>query len=333
MLKGDLTEFTDFEDKMTSKYPMTAAIHEHRQRPEWTCAGDDEKYTKVNIGDSNGHMSCDARGADKSSLFCALAYIFDHFAHDAVLEAYPEPKQPVLTPKSLIPLEGLTKAELKPSQLLRWLAMLVADIHQPLHLQRGKNDFGRLLRVSYQGEESTLSEFWENMPKRLNSLPSKKTLQRQFESRAPAWWDKRPTELFREWMNETSMILCHDILATLHNHNSDHHFPDESIATVTISEEVFQKWRQLAEDLTTLSGQRLAFLLSDILVHRKHNHAQKEGRGHRHAKRNSGRDFLINLAIAAVLVPSLWMLFRRHEQNPNFGLDFGSIGLSVHAKK
>ena len=42
------------------------------------------------------------------------------------------------------------------------------------------------------------------------------------------------TELFREWMNETSKILCHDILATLHNHNSDHHFPDESIATVTI---------------------------------------------------------------------------------------------------
>lgn len=314
-------EFPNWEERMSKEHPITQGMHEHRQRPEWTCAGDEPR----SIGDK-GHIRCDGKGADKSSLFCALAYFFEHFAHDVVLEAYPEPKEPTLTPKSLVPLEELSKAELKPSQYLRWLTMLVGDLHQPLHMQRGKQDFGRLVRVSYQGEEFTLSQFWEDLPKKLHAMPSKEVLQRQYESRAPAWWDKRPTELFREWMNETSQVLCSQIYAAIESTSADG--VKELAGPVTISEEVFQRWRQLAEDLTTLGGQRLAFLLSDILVHRKHRDAHKQGRGHRHHKRSSGRDFFINFGIAAVVVPSLLGVLTLHAQNPSFG---GSV-LS-HAKK
>jgi len=330
MMHGDLTEFADWEERMAKLHPLTQGIHEHRQRPEWSCTAG--PGAPRSIGADGEHIRCDGKGADQSSLFCALAYFFDHFAHDAVLDAYPEPKEPILTPKRLIPLEDLSKAETKPSQFLRWLAMLIGDLHQPLHLQRGSNDFGRRIKVTYQGSEYSLFQFWEDLPKKLYAMPSQDVLQRQFESRAPGWWDKRPTELFRQWMNETSQVLCSQILALVEATASDGaNEAAEGASPIAISEENFQRWRQLAEDLTTLAGQRLAFLLSDILVHRKHRHAHKEGRGHGHHKKNAGTCFLTNVGIAAVLIPGLLWMLRYHYESPSAGGNL--IGQIGHAKK
>merc|ERR1711957_10634 len=46
----------------------------------------------------------------------------------------------------------------------------------------------------------------------------------------------------------------------------------------TVSEDLFEKWTTLAKDMMDLSGERLAFVLNDIIEHKRHKEAQKEGR-------------------------------------------------------
>lgn len=278
------------------------------------------------IGGKDGHLRCDGESAESNSLFCAMAFFFEHFAHDALLAEYPQSNVSVLTPESLAPLEGLPKDARMPSQYLRWLSMLLADLHQPLRLQRGTLDYGRELKVVYLGKHYTLWEFWEDfLPKQFHPLPKQETLYRQYTDRAPKWWDKRPTELFREWANETSLIVCGQIYAALETYDNESN--KQIINPVTIQEEVFHRWIALAEELTTLAGQRLAFLLSDILVHKKHKQAHKEGRGHKH-DRSSWRDLMWNAAIATLLVPLLLLLLKLHSKDPS-----SMRGLRQHLKK
>merc|ERR1719265_803265 len=47
----------------------------------------------------------------------------------------------------------------------------------------------------------------------------------------------------------------------------------------TLPEELFNKWVKLAEELLQLSGERLAFILNEIIEHKRHKEAHKEGRG------------------------------------------------------
>merc|ERR1712070_954203 len=108
-----------------------------------------------------------------------------------------------------------------------------------------------------------------------------------------------PTELFREWANETSRIICGQVYAALETTNANGTRGIES--PVMLQEEVFQRWLALAQDFTILGGERLAFILSDILEHRRHRQAHKEGRGHRHHQRSSGRGFGTNFLIASVI--------------------------------
>merc|ERR1712194_102150 len=39
-----------------------------------------------------------------------------------------------------------------------------------------------------------------------------------------------------------------------------------------------KKWTKIVEDLMALSGERLAFVLNDIIEHKRHKEAQREGR-------------------------------------------------------
>jgi len=316
MMKGDIMAFASWEEVMLMKYPATKALHEHRQEPEWFCNAGAQSSMPDKIGGKHDVMGlrCTRESAEPNSLFCALAFFFEHFAHDALLDEYPKSPLPVLAPESLGPLADLPKTALTPSEYLRWLSMLLGDLHQPLHLQRGTLDYGRDQKVVYLGKHYTLSEFWEELPKHFHPLPKQETLYRQYTDRAPKWWDKRPTELFREWANETSLLVCSQIYAALQTLDSDG--INQISQPVTIQEEVFHRWVALAEELTTLAAQRLAFLLSDILVHRKHKQGHKEGRGHTR-ERSTWRGLMFNVFIATLLVPVLLLIFKWHFENPS----------------
>merc|ERR1711879_834710 len=101
---------------MLKKYPETQSLHFHNQSPDWHCS---DKRKDI-LGDKDGHFQCATGkdGVDRSSLFCAMAYFFEHFAHDALLSEYPQPKMPIMTPERLSPLDKVDKKDLKPSAYL-----------------------------------------------------------------------------------------------------------------------------------------------------------------------------------------------------------------------
>merc|ERR1740130_683868 len=112
---------------MTLLHPETHQLHWHRQEPEWTCG------SKGGLGDGTGHVRCDGHGAEKGSLFCALAYFFDHFAADTLLKEFPPPKEPIDSPATLPMLQKIPSKDQNPAFHLKWLTILVGDLHQPLH--------------------------------------------------------------------------------------------------------------------------------------------------------------------------------------------------------
>merc|ERR1719487_1055145 len=127
MMHSDVIDVASFEQLMTKEHPATETLHWHRQDPEWTCG------ERGGLGDKGGHVRCDSHGAQNGSLFCALAYFFEHSAHDALLQEFPEPKEPIGTPQSLEELKKVPSKFQDKSFYLRWLAILVGDLHQPLH--------------------------------------------------------------------------------------------------------------------------------------------------------------------------------------------------------
>merc|ERR1712013_808666 len=76
-------------------------------------------------------------------------------------------------------------------------------------------------------------------------------------------------------------------------------------------------WVALVDDITVLAGQRLSFILKDILKHRKHRDAESLGRGLllHHARRNRWHhNLMLNLSIAVVVEPILILFFCWHGQ-------------------
>lgn len=194
---------------MTRKHPETEGLHWHRQTPEWECTG----FHNAHLGDDAGHVRCDDHGAQKGSLFCALGYFFDHFAHDALLKEYPEPKEPLDIPQTLQALEKVPTLELGTSQYLRWLIILIGDLHQPLHWLK-EHDYGKEQEIHYKGEKYNLLDFWESFvtarpPRTFPDLPSKETIEAEYAKEHHHWMHLRPTELFREWAKEVAASVCH----------------------------------------------------------------------------------------------------------------------------
>lgn len=308
LLKGSLMEFAEWEQQMTKEHPKTDVLHWHSQDPEWTCHAAQTSLSHVGSG---GHVRCDGRSADKGSLFCAMAYFFEHFAHDALLREYPKPSLPLgETPEKLAALDSITSLELEPHHYLRWLAILIGDLHQPLHWLR-EHDYGSAVKLVYQGEEYSLLKFWEDyIPKHLPSIPGKQQLETEYDMRSHLWHDKIPTELFHDWAEEVADVVCGQVYAVMEKRHEDGSIELED--RFNLPEEVFQRWVKLAHDFTTLSGERLAFVLLDIIEHRQHAAAHKEGRGKRHKKRNWFANFGINVGIAMVGVPLLLGFFVMH---------------------
>lgn len=309
LLKGNLLELADWEHVMTKRNPATDVLHWHRQNPEWTCSGVRKSTGVGHVGDKDGHIACDGHGAEDSSLFCALAYFFEHFAHDALLRDYPAPKQPINTPKTLAALNKVPASERTPTHFLRWLVMLVGDLHQPLHWLKDHN-YGRDIKLQFRGEEFTLLSFWEDyIPKHLPPLPLKEALQKQYEQRAPGWRGKIPPELFREWAKETGEVVCSQVYGGMEVTTDGTKQVDSPFR---LDEERFHRWLDLAHSFTILGGERLAFVLNDILEHKKHKVAHKEGRGRHHPKKSWRASFFSNLLIMLILVPLLILAFKWH---------------------
>jgi hypothetical protein len=273
MMHSDLPDTASFEVTMTGQYPETGVLHWHRQEPEWTCG------QKGGIGDSGGHIACDGHGATSGSLFCALAFFFDHFAHDALLKEFPKPKEPIFTPDKLPALMKVPSKDQTPAYYLKWLVLLLGDLHQPLHWLHEHNH-GREIRVSYNGTEYNLLQFWEDfLPIHLQKMETGVQpfmMDKDFDVHAKAWAHKSPTELFRDWAKENAEKLCIEVYRPMTVNHAD---GTRVESPFTLTEELFQKWLKMAQELIQLAGERMAFVLNEILEHKRHKEAHKDGRG------------------------------------------------------
>lgn len=350
LMDGDLIELSGFEEVMTSKYPITKNLHWHRQIPEWKCAGfqnsnlaNDYKSSKFQARMTcNAYMTKDGISAESGSLFCALAYFFEHFAHDAVLQGYPEPKTAIGTPKELGVLNKLPNSEKTPPYFLRWLVILLGDLHQPLHWLH-EYDFGKEVKVSYKGETFDLQTFWEReIIKKLKPLPrdigvKKKgpipptDTDKDYQVRVKEWEHKLPTELFQNWAEEAAQKVCSEVYAEMEVNHADgkREMQGRGDKPFEIPDELYGKWQNLAEGLIKEAGERIAFVLQDILEHRRHKIAHKLGRGHVHRTMSASSNFFWNVAMAAMIVPSFLYAARWHYDTGHkmvFGAHAGSKG-------
>lgn len=310
-MNGSLPEFANWESKLIQKYRGTEVINFHRQQPEWSC------QDALHLGDKGGRVRCETSqgGAEEDSLFCTMVYFFEHFAHDALLSDFPAPNPAIDGPKNVPPLGKVAPEDMKPSRLLRGLVSLIGDLHQPLHWLRERK-YGEEIAIKFRGKDFTLLSLFEDyIPQHLPFPPTEADLQKQYAEQSPAWWNKRPTLLFREWSEEVAQVLCKEVYAPLGALPQ----PGEQL---DLPEARFQLWVSLAQNMTTWASLRTAFVLSDVLEHYKHKQlAHKEGRGHHyHGHRqtflagSAARSFFINVAIAGAVVPVvLGTLMWHHE--------------------
>jgi len=323
MMHGDLIDLSDWEKKLTAEHPKMLALHFHKQTPEWTCAGlqPNAPPNLQHLGDQNGNVQCDGKGADPDSLICALAYYFDHFAHDALLKEFPKPKvPPIKAPKSLEPLAEMGGGSTQ--SYLRSIASLIADVHQPLHWLREK-DYGREVTVIYKEEQYSLFNFWEEkLPDLLPPLPKGHQLLQKVDAKyreeAARWGDRLPTEDFWDWAKVVAEKLCTEVYAAMEVNHADG--TREIEQPFKVDEALLQKWMSLAEDFTSQAGIRLAFVLNDILEHRRHKVATKEGRGMHHRHKNWRKNLAINFGLALLVVPVTLLALRLHYRVPGLRL-------------
>eukprot|EP00746_Dinoflagellata_sp_MGD_P075770 gnl/MRDRNA2_/MRDRNA2_30467_c0_seq1.p1 gnl/MRDRNA2_/MRDRNA2_30467_c0~~gnl/MRDRNA2_/MRDRNA2_30467_c0_seq1.p1 ORF type:complete len:383 (-),score=82.52 gnl/MRDRNA2_/MRDRNA2_30467_c0_seq1:37-1185(-) len=313
MMHGDLIDLAGWEKEMTAKHPETEGLHWHRQTPEWECTG----FHNAHLGDEAGHVRCDEHGAQKGSLFCALGYFFDHFAHDALLKEYPEPKEPLDIPQSLEALAKVPPLELGTKQYLRWLVVLIGDLHQPLHWLK-EHDYGREQEINYKGERYNLLEFWETFvtarpPRTFPELPPTSEIEAQYAKEHDHWKHLRPTELFREWAKEVAASVCHDVYAAMEVNHADGSRKLENPFELT--EELLETWIKLAEKMLMQAGLRTAFILEDIIEHRRHKHAHAEGKGRHHHRKKWTTNLFYNVCLLVIVLPTILCALRYHEAN------------------
>lgn len=294
MIGGQLAEFSGWEADMTQAHPETDVIHWHRQTPEWSCGGPPHFGNQ-----SGGPIRCDGSGVAKESLLCAMAHFFDHFAHEALLVEYPPENFPIDAPKTLMALYSVDSIELDFQHYLRWLAGLIGDAHQPLHWLRERG-YGADVRLLYKDEEYTLLSFWEQyLPAHLPAPQGVTYLDEEYKKRLKGWQERVPTELFRSWSHDMSDSVCSQIYGTLGLQlDAEQQLTDP----VVVTDELFQRWQKLAVSLTNLAGERLAFVLLDILEHRRHGAAHKEGRGRLQRRRRWLSNLGTNGGVAAIVV-------------------------------
>lgn len=278
MMHSDVVNIANWESVMTKKYPETGVLHWHHQKPEWTCGQRDAQKTD--------HIRCDGHGAENGSLFCGLAFFFEHFADEMLLKEYPAPKTPIDTPRTIkvfakVNVDDLGDETHRTKQraafYLRWLGTLLGDLHQPLHWLAEKN-FGEEVKISFRGGDYTLLQFWEEyLPKQLPELPMISILDLEYKAQYHEWGHRSPPELFRQWGGEMSDKVCNEIYGPMYVNHGDGSRSIDSPFVLT--EELFSKWLKLAERVIQEGGERLALVFLDIIEHRRHKAAKDEGRG------------------------------------------------------
>ncbi|CAK9085731.1 Nuclease S1 [Durusdinium trenchii] len=138
--------------------------------------------------------------------------------------------------------------------------------------------YGAEVKLVFRGEQYTLLQFWEEyLPKHLPEIPQISTLDLEYGAQYHQWGDRLPPELFREWGGEMSEQVCNEIYGPMYVNHGDGSRSIES--PFQLSEELFSRWTKLAEKLIHEGGERLALVFLDIIEHRRHKAAQKEGRG------------------------------------------------------
>lgn len=278
MMHSDVVNIANWESVMNQKFPETSVLHWHHQKPEWTCGQRDAQKTD--------HIRCDGHGAENGSLFCGLAFFFEHFADAMLLKEYPAPKTPIDTPKTISVFakvnvedlqDGTHRSNQKAAFYLRWLSTLLGDLHQPLHWLAEKK-FGEEVKLVFRNQEFNLLQFWEEyLPKQLPELPKISTLDLEYRAQYHEWGNRLPPELFRQWGGEMSDKVCNEIYGPMYVNHADGSRSIES--PFQLSEELFSKWLKLAELVIQEGGERLALVFLDIIEHRRHKAAKDEGRG------------------------------------------------------
>merc|ERR1712232_567511 len=130
------------------------------------------------------------------------------------------------------------------------------------------------------GGEYELLKFWEEyLPSHLHKLDSGMSpnmMDKDFGVHEKAWAHKVPTELFRDWAKEVAERVCTEVYAPMTVNHADGTRVENPFY---LTQELFQKWVKIAEELMQLAGERLAFVLNEIIEHKRHKEAHKEGRG------------------------------------------------------
>jgi hypothetical protein len=325
MLHGDVATFDDWEQKTVSSFPHTNLLHWHRQTPEWSCS--------AGIGLQN-QLHCDGKEATYDSILCVVGATFRKYTHDALLRSFPKSHDPLWPSEPSVNWMDVVRKYTKDSHFeevfaskateLRWLVTLLGDMHQPLHWLR-EHEYGKDVKISFQGQEHTLLEVWEDLlPQRLTSVPSQSSLDSAYAEHAAKWSHVVPTELFRDWARESAEVACKIYQGLEVNHaDGSRGIPQR----VELSEAAFQGWLELAQTMIQRGSERVAFVLLDLIEHRKHSIAHKLGRGLRHRHSHAWENFGTNLAIALFVVPTLVYALRWHERVG--GLSIGRLLLKA----
>ncbi|CAK9037621.1 unnamed protein product [Durusdinium trenchii] len=209
LLKGDLVDFAHYEERLT--VANSTMCHFHHQSPEWQCG--------QGIG-RQGKVHCDGSEAGYFSLLCAVGLTFQKFAHDALMQEYPKSdyfKMPKPSDywsnfKRLPEAAQYTEMLKTPEDELRWLAIFIGDMHQPLHWLRGDFDYGKNLTVVIRGQDHSLFDFWETelpMEFQLHDFAifdRKGRMMKKLQH-----FSKHPGEVFATWGSDQSKVVCQQI--------------------------------------------------------------------------------------------------------------------------
>merc|ERR1712194_38802 len=98
---------------------------------------------------------------------------------------------------------------------------------------------------------------------------------KDYDTISKGYGHKVPTELFRDWAKESAELLCTEVYAPMTVNHADGTRIDSPF---TLTEELFEKWTKLAKAQMALGGERLAFVLNDLIEHKRHKDAHKDGR-------------------------------------------------------
>ena len=290
LLKGDLVDFAHYEEKITAKLPETGSCHFHHQTPEWTCDG--------GIG-RQGKVHCDGSEAGYFSLLCGVSLTFQKFAHDALMQEYPKSDYFRMRISDYWGnFEGAKYAEMlkTPEDELRWLAIFIGDMHQPLHWLRGDFEYGRNMTIVVKGQEYSLFEYWEReLPQlfKLNDFHGDPRMYKKWHH-----FKEHPAQIFSTWGIEQSSKAC-DIYANLKGLGSGG-------SRVEVDTKTILQWRKDYEALVLQAGERLAQVMSELLTHRKHEAGHKHGRGLHHP--HSSAKHLVTNTLLAIPTVLLWLV-------------------------